>query len=113
MSLNATPEFASITGELSKPVSLEYQTTSLKAISVVIETLKNSFNNEMVSIEVSNDRQNWMFLKEITLGAKDSINFSITHNNQSVFGSPLHFHFIRFSVPAIEDVAVKIVCSGR
>ena len=46
-------------------------------------------------------------------GSNDRFSMSVTQKNQSVFGNCLFFSFIKFVVDGIEDVQVKLVCSGR
>ncbi len=113
--LNATPKFAQITGEPDQEVNLIYETTALSGLSLIIHSLNGLCNNQVARLAVSNDGEQWIDLKTITLDAgTDTVTRSYNDLNQSVLGSVLMFQKMKVNVPSLGgNVVAQLVISGR
>jgi hypothetical protein len=113
VNLNSKAAMYERTGELDKSMSLSVCTDGIQALSIIVQVINGkSYNGEDLLLCVSNDNQDWILLKSMTLGRKSSVNYSVFQNND-IFGSSLHFRFCRVSVPAILGVKSKIIISVR
>jgi hypothetical protein len=116
MTLNATPNSASVTSDPNSEVSLKFSTRGLSAISIIICAEGGEFNNQSYVIYVSNTDidADFIRLREVQLGYKNLVSNSWTRKNQLYHGSPLHYEFVKITVPALgSSVRSKILESGR
>lgn len=138
MSLNNTPEFYQVTGEINHNAFLIVPTSGVNCISAIFQAFDENnnpvrFQNQRYSIHVSNDAgyeidpdpysyynvmiapydERWIPLYSIYLGSDLICSNSFSENNCGNLGSPMHFFYTRFSVAEIPDTKVRITSSSR
>lgn len=114
MSLIAGPTFDQILGENNSTVSLIVKTTSLSGMTVIFESIGGNFNDQNYTIEISDDKINWVSIRSVGLGQSNITTNSFSIDNQSVFSNPLHFKYIRFSVIGLgSGIKCRITVGGR
>jgi hypothetical protein len=114
MSLIAGPIFEQVLGENNSTVSIIVKTTALSGMTTIFESIGGNFNNQNYTIEVSDDKINWILIRNVDLGQLNVITNSFSIDNQSVFSNPLHFRYVRFSVIGLgSGIKCRVTVGGR
>ncbi|MDQ5870445.1 MAG: hypothetical protein M3530_12070 [Thermoproteota archaeon] len=113
-SLNNKPTFNQVTGGPGEAVNMIFQTISLRAITIIIESFNGSFSGQTYNIWVSNNKIEWSKIHELGLGLGNQITNSFSYN--STMNGPLFFKYVKVkvSVPVLgANIAARVTCSGR
>lgn len=114
MSLIAKPIFTQVTGTNNTAISVTQVTDALNSFTIILESIGGSFASQNYTIEVSDDSTNFTVLRQVNLGTSNTTNNSFDQNNQSVFGNPLHFRYVKITIPTLgSGIKGKITFSGR
>ena len=83
----------------------------INALSVILECIGGTFDNELYSIHVSNNGEDWIKVFDFLLG------YDVITTNSFSYYSPMNvilfFRFVKFSVPNLENRTSKITVSAR
>ena len=111
MSVNNAPASYEIVGETNEATYLIVTMDGINTLSVILECIGGSFDNETYSIHVSHNREDWTKVFDLLLG------YEVTTTNSFSYNSPLNlillFRFVKFSVPKLNNRSSKITVSAR
>lgn len=63
--------------------------------------------------EIMNQNRNWINILSFDLGSGSIIGNSFSDERMGMFPSPLHFKWIKISVPALPDIKVRFTVGTR
>jgi hypothetical protein len=111
MSINNSPASYEIVGETNEATNLVITIDGINTLSVILEYIGGSFDNEIYSIYISNDGEDWIKIYDLSLRYNVATTNSFPYNN--AMNGILFLRFERFSVQRLENRRSKITVSAR
>ncbi len=112
MTLQESANSQEVQGLLGESTQAILNISALNLISVIIESSNGNLDGNVYEIWVSNDNNNYHYLRSVPMQGT-STNNSFGEINQSVFGNILSYNFLKIKTAAIPGVQISVIISGR
>ena len=94
MTLQESANSQKVKGIVGESTEAILNISALNLITVIVESSNGNLDGNSYDIFVSNDRNNFHYLRSVSMSGT-STNNSFSQDNQSVFGNVLSFNFVK------------------